>query len=58
MDKEYLTVKQLAEKLQVEVSTIYTWRTKRKLPCFSKSPLRFDMDQVEEWMKQSNKEEK
>lgn len=53
--KEYLTVSELQEKLKVSRQTIYDWR-KNGLP-FLKigSSIRFDGDEVNEWVEKQNK---
>lgn len=45
-----LTIKEVAALLRVEVSTIYVWTSKRKIP-FRKvgSSLRFDRDEIMRW---------
>lgn len=47
---QLLTVEEVAELLRVEVTTIYVWTSKRKIP-YRKvgGRLRFDRDEVLQW---------
>lgn len=47
----YLTIKDLAEELQVKPSTLYAWVAEGKIPCIKLHRLiRFRRDQIEEWV--------
>ena len=47
-----LTVKQVAEMLQMNPSTVYAWAEQRLIPSFKMNGLlRFDQDEIIEWVK-------
>jgi excisionase family DNA binding protein len=49
---QLMTPQQLAEYLQVEVSTIYTWASRRKIPRRKVGHLlRFDVHEILDWTK-------
>jgi excisionase family DNA binding protein len=48
----YLTIKDLAQELQVKPSTLYAWVADRKIPFIRLQRLiRFRKDQIEEWLR-------
>ena len=51
------TVGEVAEFLKVKQATLYSWVNNGTIPAYKLSGLiRFDMDEVEEWIKLSRKE--
>jgi len=52
-----LTVKELAEIINVKVKTLYQWAELGQIPCIKMhGALRFDLDDIKEWMKSCKKE--
>ncbi len=52
-----LTVKELAEILNVKTSTLYQWAELMQIPCIKlNGSLRFDMDDIEAWVRGCKKE--
>lgn len=48
----FLTVKEVAERIKAKPSTIYAWAEQRMIPCFKiNGLLRFSEDEVIEWIK-------
>ena len=50
MEKELLTVQELADRLRVNINKVYSWR-KDGMPAVVPAPLRFDYNEVTEWLK-------
>jgi excisionase family DNA binding protein len=49
-----LTIKELSEFLTIKVSTLYTWVHNGTIPYIKLNGLlRFDMDEIKEWIKRS-----
>ena len=50
LNKKFYTVKDLCEVFEVTPKTIYKWRTEG-LKALIEKPLRFDLDEVVNWLK-------
>ncbi len=51
---ELLTIKELSERINVKESTLYSWANICSIPCYRFGRLlRFDIAEVEEWIKES-----
>ena len=49
-----VTIKEVSEFLKVKQSTLYSWVNQKRIPSFKLNGLwRFDMDKIEEWVKES-----
>ena len=47
----FLTVKDMATRLQVKEKTIYAWASQRKIPCVKvNGVIRFDAREIEQWL--------
>jgi excisionase family DNA binding protein len=49
-----VTIKEVSEFLKVKQSTLYSWVNQKRIPSFKLNGLwRFDMEEIEEWVKES-----
>jgi excisionase family DNA binding protein len=52
-----LTVRELSQIIKVKEKTIYQWAELGQIPCIKLNGcLRFDLDDIEEWIKEYKKE--
>jgi len=51
-DDKLLTVKQIADYLQINPMTVYKWTSQGRIPCIKLSGnlVRFDMEKVKKWL--------
>ncbi|MCJ7646702.1 helix-turn-helix domain-containing protein [bacterium] len=57
MEKRLLNIKEVSEYLNVSVHTIYSWVSRKKIPfCKLNGVVRFQLDSIQEWVKQSETE--
>ncbi|HEV8329338.1 MAG TPA: helix-turn-helix domain-containing protein [Nitrospiraceae bacterium] len=53
MTLSFLTVKEMATRLQVKDKTIYAWASQGKIPCVKvNGSIRFDAREIELWLQQ------
>jgi excisionase family DNA binding protein len=53
MDKRFIGIKETAEYLGVEISTLYSWTYQKKIPYSKMGKLvKFDLRELEIWLKQ------
>jgi excisionase family DNA binding protein len=51
-----LTIKELSGFLKVKEKTLYQWAQSQKIPCLKfNGVLRFDLDEIEAWVKSCKK---
>lgn len=51
--KEFFTVKELSNHINVKPKTIYSWVSKRILPCYQfEGLLRFEKTEIDQWLNQ------
>lgn len=49
--KEFLTVKELSEYLNIKGKTIYSWVSKKVIPCYQlQGVLRFKRQEIDRWV--------
>lgn len=60
MSKKLVTTKELAEILQVHENTLYNWAREQDMPRLKlgHNRVRYDLDEVMNWIKERNKGEK
>ena len=53
MTVSFLTVKDMATRLQVKEKTVYAWASQGKIPCVKvNGVIRFDAREIEQWLQQ------
>lgn len=51
MDKRLIDIKELSDKINVSISTLYTWCSQRRIPYVKFGKLtRFDLKDINEWI--------
>ena len=59
MNKRLLNVEELSEYIGLSTSTIYSWVSQRRIPFVKCGRLtKFDLQRIDEWIKESSVEEK
>jgi excisionase family DNA binding protein len=53
--RKYLSPKELADMLNVDITTVYGWTAMRNIPFhkFNKKLVRFDVSEIESWLKKN-----
>ena len=59
MDKRLININELSEYTGLSPSTLYTWVNQRRIPFVKCGRLtKFDLERIDEWIKESSVEEK
>lgn len=57
MERRFASITELSEYLNISRYTLYSWVSRKKIPHFKiNGTLRFDMRDIEKWLKEKNVE--